>query len=388
MNRRAIQCVLATDVRLQIREESVWAEHSAASYATWIPFVEAFSDVYLVGRDNSKVTIGQVRVDGPGVTVVGVPTYSRLLGLMRTLPQIWRVVMAVGSRETVFVGRLPEPLSLLLYARSRVVGGKFIAMVVSEPRQLFSAHMGGMPGRLVGAFAAWITRAIVKRSSGVVYVSREWLQNQYPAAPGSPTLARSDVVLTEDSFRVERQERQNRDAIRIITIGSLTGRIKGMDLLIEVVSSLRAADIDASMEVLGSGQDLDLHRERARECDVEDHVTFRGHVSDPAEVRQSLDAADIYLSASRAEGLPRATVEAMARGLAVISSKAGAASELVDPEWLVDVEDVEHMVLLVKKLMDPALRAQVGAANQDRAHQLKGQASPEVLSTFLRSNFA
>ena len=382
------KCVVATDVRLAVRESGVWANHSSAAYPTWLPLVDAFGSVTVLGRDDPSQEEAPLRVDGQGVTVIPVPTYARISGLLRSTPRVWRVMKSVGSQDDVFVGRLPEPLSLLLFLRSKLLGARFVSMVVSDPNQLFAAHFPGIPGRAVGWVAGAVTRAIVRRSAGVVYVSQSWLQGLYPQLADTPTLARSNVQLPESAFAKNRVERtSSKQALRLISVGSLTGSVKGPDLLIEVVVKLRDSGIDSTLQFIGGGQDLDLYRGMAANSEVGDSIEFVGHVTEIDSLRARLDTADVYVSASRAEGLPRATVEAMARGLAVVSTRAGAAAELVDSHWLVDVGSVDHIVERVTELRDAARRAEVGAKNQFRAREIQRTAAPENLSSFMRSHF-
>lgn len=65
-------------------------------------------------------------------------------------------------------------------------------------------------------------------------------------------------------------------------------------------------------------------------------VVYHGQLSDNASLQRVLDAADVLVCPSFAEGMPTVVLEAMARGLAVIATDVGATSEWVGPVngWL------------------------------------------------------
>lgn len=59
-------------------------------------------------------------------------------------------------------------------------------------------------------------------------------------------------------------------------------------------------------------------------------VIYHGPVSDTIRIQQLLDACDVLVCPSYAEGMPTVVLEAMARGLAIIATDVGATREWVD----------------------------------------------------------
>ena len=86
-------------------------------------------------------------------------------------------------------------------------------------------------------------------------------------------------------------------------------------------------------------------------------------------MRHYLDAADLFILSSRTEGLPRALVEAMARGLPCIGTDIGGIPELLERKALVPVNNSE---LLAKKiysfLNSPELADNQAKRNLKEAH--------------------
>jgi len=59
-------------------------------------------------------------------------------------------------------------------------------------------------------------------------------------------------------------------------------------------------------------------------------ILVTGHLSEPAQVAQHLQACDVFLQPSLWEGLPNALLEAMACGLGCIASEAGGIPEVIE----------------------------------------------------------
>lgn len=377
---------VASEVRMHLDSTGrVRAKHSAAAYNSWTPFIAAFGHINLVARLDTAETSDQgLLVEGPGVTVCGLPYYHGLRKMLVRIPSVIRAVNQLGSRQDLFVGRLPEVVSLVLYRRARILRGRFVSMVVSEPDQIFRAHLPGPAGRLVGALVARATRRIVQRSHAVVYVTQHWLQNLYPAAPGTPVLARSNVVLPPEGFVNRAREQPGEGVIRLVSIGTLEATHKGFDFLVDVVARARATGLETTLDIVGEGAMAETVRQRAVTAGIAEHVRFRGQVHDVVKLRTILDDADVYVSGSRVEGLPRATVEAMARGLPVVSTCAGGISELVDAACLTEVDDVETFVAHLQRLRtDPLCYVGQSAQNLERARSVAELADPARLTDFL-----
>ena len=96
-------------------------------------------------------------------------------------------------------------------------------------------------------------------------------------------------------------------------------------------------------------------------------VEFTGALSGAA-VRSRLDAADLLVMPSRTEGLPRALIEAMARGLPAIATAVGGIPELLAPADLIAPGDPGALAAAIRsRLADPQWLADASARNLTRA---------------------
>lgn len=379
---------ISTEVRLDWNEDgSTSSPHPAAVHARWKPYVAALGPVKVVGRRRPAAGASSAGlVSGDGVDVVGLPYYHGFPALIRAMPRVLLHVFRLGGRGDIFIGRLPEPLSLLLFLRALAVKGRFVSLVVADPQQLAASLAPGLIGRVGGKVLARVTQACVTRSTAVVYVTQCWLQGLYPARPGTPVLARSNVALDDSSFVQEaRRTRPNSERIKLVTVATLESPAKGVDVLLEVVDELARRGVRGTLDVIGGGRELEhLQRQAALLNLSPEVVRFHGQLSSVTAVRTMLDAADIYVSASRFEGLPRAVIEAQARGLPVVSTNAGGMIELVPAKHLVEIDDANSLASRIEYLAaNPEAYREASRSNLEKARAIMKSSSEEHLIEFL-----
>lgn len=156
--------------------------------------------------------------------------------------------------------------------------------------------------------------------------------------------------------------------LRAVSVGTL---IWVKDHEHALVAVRRAVDrgVDVTLDVIGDGPGRDAVRYAVDDLDLVDRVRLWGK-RPPAEVARHLAEADVFLHASVTEGLSNAVLEAMAAGLAVITTDAGGMTEAVRP-------DVDGLVVpvrgapatadaLVRLAADADLRARLGASARER----------------------
>lgn len=387
--RRSIHAVHPTEVRLQATPDGRYlVAHRVGWYEAWQPFVEAFGGLELVARVASDVGEAvEERADGPGVTVRPLPFYSGAGALIRAIPGLRREMSRIGDADTVFILRVAEPLALLMWRRARRLRARYVAIITSDAAQIGSAFIPGPAGRAFGVAFGALARRVVRGASAVVYLSEGFQQARYPSGPGVPRLWWNTTELPDAAFR-EPAPHALDAPLRLVTIGSMSARVKGYDVLWNVMRELRDREIDVRLEVLGGGALFDEFRADAAAAGLEDVVDFAGHLARPELVRARLDAADIYVSTSKAEGMPRATLEAMARGLPVTTTAAGAVAELLDPHQLAPIGDVAAIADRIEAIArDRELWRTLSARNLATARRVAEHTGSDHLRDFLISVF-
>ena len=148
---------------------------------------------------------------------------------------------------------------------------------------------------------------------------------------------------------------------------------KGLDLLIEAIAHLKTQDgLVMHLKVAGSGRSQSSLVEQA-ERQVPGQVQFLGQVSD---LQEHFRAADVAVFPSRwAEAFGFVVAEAMACGVPVITSDAGALPEVVGADQqaglIFESENVEALAQLLKRLFhDPQRRQAMGRTARRRTEVL------------------
>ncbi|WP_411689990.1 glycosyltransferase family 4 protein [Acinetobacter indicus] len=80
--------------------------------------------------------------------------------------------------------------------------------------------------------------------------------------------------------------------------------------------------------------------------------------------------ADLYIQPSRTEGLPRALIEAMARGLPAVATNVGGIPELLPSEFLIPPNAPQELANKIDLLISSQqLRYEQGRANYNKARE-------------------
>jgi glycosyltransferase involved in cell wall biosynthesis len=246
--------------------------------------------------------------------------------------------------------------------------------LVGDPYDVLGAGGLGLLARGLRRPVVAATRRAVRGAAVVGYVTARSLQLRYPAQLGADSFAVSDITLTDTWFGSERAAPAN-EPPRLFLCGSLAQRYKGVDLMLGAMALMRRQGMSVAGAVAGDGVHRAELEEQAQRLGLGEAVTFLGAVS-PDGIREQLDRADLFVMPSRTEGMPRALIEAMARGLPAVGSNVGGITELLDDAERFPREDVEAFAAAATRLLaDTTAYARQSARNLALA---KGFAAREL----------
>lgn len=149
--------------------------------------------------------------------------------------------------------------------------------------------------------------------------------NAYGPLPSDPPKihASFSTALTEAELSVPRSAATRTDGstLRVLFVGRLTDA-KNVDVLIRSISEARLAGIPCALEVIGDGPARAALEALAESLTLHDCVEFRRALPTD-DVLEAYRRSDVLALVSESEGWPKALVEAMAFGVAVIGNDRG-----------------------------------------------------------------
>ena len=113
----------------------------------------------------------------------------------------------------------------------------------------------------------------------------------------------------------------------LLSVGHLIER-KGHHLVIEALASLRSSHPDASLVIIGEGDERSALQELVRQLGLQGQVTFKGALPQ-AELPRWYSSADLLVLASSREGWANVLLEAMACGTPVVATRIWGTPEVV-----------------------------------------------------------
>ena len=162
--------------------------------------------------------------------------------------------------------------------------------------------------------------------------------------------------------------------LRLVYLGRLEHRQKGILDLPEILAPVLAAGFEVRFDVIGEGgPEAMLLRQRLAALLPPERLHFHGAVPHPAAM-ESLGDADICLLPSRFEGAPMVVLEAMARGVVPVASRLPGSTEALCRDgqegFLPAVGDTGAFATAILRLArDPALWARLSRAAWERTRR-------------------
>ena len=163
--------------------------------------------------------------------------------------------------------------------------------------------------------------------------------------------------------------------------------VKNFEALIDVFALVRKEIPDATLTLVGGGDEYARLRGQAEALGLTDAITFTGMVSADA-VKQHMLASDIYVMTSHTECFPMVLLEASSVGLPLVAFDVpvGPRSIIQNGEngYLADYENKKQMAeRIIGMLQDRALLARLGStAKQSAQHYTADAIMPMWLDLF------
>ena len=328
--------------------------------ATFHRFAEAVAEVGPFSAVDYCIPVAELKPGEPApplapveqrhLNIVATAPFPGIAGYLLRLPIMWsrnsRILgAAIRGADLVWI-KAPASNALLAaracarydVPRFTYVAGSVAAVVAAQHRSGPNAAGARLVARLYDAVTAWLIR------TGPALV----LDSEY----FSSVVDEADAAETDPDMA----EHPPGAPWRIAWAGRLAGEKRLGDLL-GAVASLRVRGRQLRLLIIGDGPERRALENRAEHLGLSEAIEWAGYIGDPSAYVDRLRSADMFVLPSRAEGVPKVLVEAMAAGLPVIATRSGAVADVCGDGsrgLLVEPGDVDGLARAIILTMDDA----------------------------------
>jgi glycosyltransferase involved in cell wall biosynthesis len=387
----------ATKPRLAVLDDNLYVRTQTGEVrplsATFNRFVQAVAETGEFERVRYIVPVRRLRewevepaleaVDESLLEIVPTAWFSGISDYVLRAPLMYQrnagpIDRAVADSDLLWL-RLPASNALLALRAARRRG---------------VAHFGWLAGSAAGVARGARRRAGIAAAAALMgeaydrvtrMVGRSGRLIELDGEMFASVVTRSEI----DASRATVDAPRRNGSARVAWAGRMAGE-KGLVDLVDAVAAARRAGTDLKLVLIGDGPGRTAlsHAVARLGADV---VEDYGYVGDRTAFMELLRGCDLFVSASHSEGLPKTLVEAMAAGLPVIATDAGASrSVLANGERgvVVPVGDVPALGGAITSLIgDSRRRRQLSTAGLDWAASHTAAAQARRLIDRLRKEF-
>lgn len=336
-----------------------------------------FDEVRVAARVRQETPpAGARRADGDGVAFVPLPDVRGWRWTLAPTGLYLRELAEAVSWADAVCLRVPSVAGERAFAMARRMGRPTMFEMIGDPIAALQAAQHGWLAAAGGRYHARKTRALIAGSVCGSYVSRGHLQRGFPMAAGAPTESISSIRLPRAEILPARTF-ETRPAPLVCVLTASLVAVKCHDVLLRGVAAARASGADVRLHLIGDGGLRGSLEALASELGIAQHTTFHGHIADRGQMNAILDGAELFVMTSASEGMPRSMIEAMARGLPAIGSRAGGIAEILTPEQTFPPGDRQALGRMLGEIAGDRTRLNRYAAH---SHATALEFSADVLS--------
>ncbi|WP_042345882.1 glycosyltransferase [Bacillus massiliigorillae] len=328
----------------KVKEDKELQLYTDGSYnqEVWNRYLSIFRNVTLVARKDSMLYEADFAksnfqfFDKNKMNFIQIPnlTSSNQSFFSLAIRKKHNSIIEQAIKEHDFlIARLPSGAGYKAIEYAKKYNKPYLTEVVSCPWD--SLWNYNLKGKIIAPFSYFSMKKFVESSPYVMYVTNEFLQSRYPTKGKSINCSDVTLIQFDENVIKKRLEKiQKRDIKSKLIIGTLAAvnvKFKGQQYVIKALGKLKKKGIVNFEYQLVGGGDPSFLKCIAEKYGVSNQVTFLGSIRHE-DVFNWLDSIDIYIQPSRQEGLPRALIEAMSRGVPALGADTGGIPELLGGE--------------------------------------------------------
>jgi phosphatidyl-myo-inositol dimannoside synthase len=346
--------------------------------AAWDQYLEVFDEVRLAARTTMVTSAPpDVRlVSSTRAILEPIPTFHSPVELASRYQQVRRSLQRAASECDAVVLKAPGILANIILPSLVKNKQPYGVHVVGDPAEVFRKGVVDFPSPLLPLLRRRFVKQVQRQchnATVVLYVDEEILSVRYPPGPTTTSAHASNVDLGDEAISLAVPDVRIDPPFRLVTVASLEQPYKGVDVLIRACARLVSdRNVQVELTVVGDGRTRPRLERLAHSLGLSDHVQFLGYLPGAAAVRAVVRESDLFVLASRTEGLPRALVEAMAQGIPSIATSVGGIPELLVSEDRVPSGDMKALADLIWAVVsNPTRRKAMADRGLNRAQDFR-----------------
>ncbi len=307
------------------------------------------------------------------IKVIPIPSLERDVSLMkevRALIELWQII------------RAEKPNILHINSSKAGALGALIGRLAGVPRVVFTAHGWAFNEdrpfwqRLILKKIHWLTVLLAHKTIAVSSQVRR--QMNWPFVQSKITVIHNgrtiNHLLSRDegrTFIIEKEPRlgEFRNDFWTMTIAELHP-IKRHDAVIEVIKEIAVKEPRTRHIIISDGEERSELERKISENQLQENVFLLGRIDDADKL---LKAADVFILASRSEGMPYVLIEALFAGLPIVATEVGGVPEIIKSGvsgLLTPPLDNKALFMAILSLrQDASLREKLGQKAKERSGQ-------------------
>ncbi|MBN1293904.1 MAG: glycosyltransferase family 4 protein [Candidatus Latescibacteria bacterium] len=340
-------------------------------YSFWQRYLRVFDGVKVVAvvHDSESIPENWGRADGERVVFYAVPYNTKFISCLLNSGKLKKTFREIVDNNDAVICRVPSFHTHFLVSMLKRFGKPYGLEVTTDPRGFY---VPGVIKHPLSHFLRWYytgrLRDQCSSAYAVSYATEKVLQQSYPS--GGLSTFYSNVELDDADVKPIARSKDNfrKDSFGIIFVGNLHNYVKAPDIMLKAASMCIKKGKKIRLSMIGDGRLRPEIEKMARFLSLTKHVKILGNISSKKAVFELLDVSDLFVMPSRTETIPRAMVEAMARGLPCIGSNVGGIPELLTSEYLYPPDDAVALADKIMEVIDsPERMSHMSALNIETA---------------------
>ena len=378
------RCYFAVDTRINRNGQVFWDPRQSFPRDHWVESIKVFGRIGVLARTQPTTEAYTDKVLFPSDVEIGeLPYYVGPLAAVRKILPLIFAGRSWAARGDRFVLRMPAFVPIIFWLWLRLYRKPYALEVLGDPREVFEVVHHPLSVLWKNLYSG-AQRLMIRKATAVLYISRT-LADRYPARFGTYSVVVSDVRLGRDIYTKPRHYGQILNPIRLVHVGTMDQPYKGQDYLLRAIDLCRRKNLAVKATFIGDGRLRESLEALSRELKLEEAVQFCGSVSWGTALFRLLDQADLFIMCSLTEGLGKALLEAMARGLPAVGSNVGGIPELLPPEVLVEPSNAVALAAKIMELAgDPGRLTRLSLMNFQESLKYRDELLSEKRTEFYR----